>query len=83
MSLYVELEDVQAVEDTIKKLNYPTPNELWKALKGRFKTKNLLGGVIDYFLKENMIIIDKGRIVWIWNPEATKRIFSNRSLFLL
>lgn len=66
---YIELKDVQAVEDKIKKLDYPTPNELWKSLHGRFRTKNELGGVIEYFLKENMILLDKGHIVWIYNPK--------------
>jgi len=72
MQQYVELKDVFKVEDKIKQMDYPTPNELWKALKGRFKTKNELGGVIDYFLKENMVILDRGRIVWIKNPKLNK-----------
>jgi len=72
MQQYVELKDVFKVEEKIKQMDYPTPNELWKALKGKFKTKNELGGVIDYFLKENMIILDKGHIVWIKNPKLNK-----------
>ena len=40
MQKYVTIDDVLFVEDKIKKLDYyPTPNELWKEMKGRFKTK--------------------------------------------
>jgi hypothetical protein len=73
MKNYVEIKDVFFVEDKIKSLKYyPTPNELWKELKGRFRTKNELGTIIDYFLNENMIILDKGKIVLIHNPPLNR-----------
>jgi len=80
--LYVELKNVQATEDKIKQLNYPTPNELWEKMKGKFRTKNELGGVLDYFLKENMILFDKGRIVWIRNPKLNG-LLQQRGFFVL
>ena len=86
MKDYVTAGDVLFVEDKIKSLNYyPTPNELWKELKGRkgrFNRKAELGAIIDYFLHKSMIIFDKGEIVWIWNPKFADKIFSNKSLII-
>ena len=74
MQKYVTIDDIEFVENKIKKLNYyPTPNELWKEMKGRFKIKAELGTIIEYFLNENKIILDRrdGTIVWIDNPKLT------------
>jgi len=84
MKDYVTGDDVLFVENKIKKLKYyPTPNELWKEMKGRFRRKAELGSILEYFLNSNMIIFDMGRIVWIWNPKESKRIFSNKGLIIL
>jgi len=86
MKDYVTGDDVEFVENKIKKLDYyPTPNELWKEMKGRFKRKCELGTIIEYFLNENKIILDKrdGTIVWIHNPKLTNRILQNPRLFIL
>jgi len=83
MREYATSEDVLFVESKIKKSNnYPTINELWKSLHGRFKTKDELGTIIEYFLNENMILIDKGRIVWIHNPKLANLI-NKRGFFIL
>jgi len=72
MKDYVTSDDVLFVEEKIKKLKYyPTPNELWKEMKGHFRRKNELGTIIEYFLNENKLILDKGKIVWIHNPRLT------------
>jgi len=76
MKDYVTSDDVFFVEDKIKALDYyPTPNELWKELKGRkgrFNRKAELGAIIEYFLHSNMAILDKGKLVWIENPLLSK-----------
>ena len=86
MQKYVTIDDVEFVENKIRKLNYyPTPNELWKEMNDRFKTKAELGTIIEYFSNERKIIIDKrdGRLVWIHNPKVANRILANRSLLIL
>ena len=86
MQKYVTFDDVEFVENKIKKLDYyPTPNELWKEMKGRFKIKAELGTIIEYFLNERKIILDKrdGRIIWIENSNLAKRILRNPRLMIL
>ena len=63
---YVELEEIELVENTIKKLDYkPTPNELLKECK---LTKPELGTILVYFIDEKMINIIDGRVEWIETP---------------
>jgi len=84
LTQYVTAKDVLVVKDKIKSAkNYLTPNELWKTLKGRFKTKAELGTILEYLRNENMIVFDEGQIVWISNPRASNRIWFNRSLLIL
>jgi hypothetical protein len=86
MMQYVTYEDILFVEKKIKSLKcYPTPNELWKEMRGRFKTKAELGTIIEYLLNKNRIILDNidGKIIWIWNPKLAKRILLNRSLLIV
>lgn len=67
MESYIELKDVFAIEKKLKQLDYPTLNDLQKSLKSKF-TKKELKSVLAYFLDENMILMDKGHMVWIHNP---------------
>ena len=76
MQKYVTFDDIEFVENKIKKLDYyPTPNELWKEMKGRFKRKCELGTIIDHFLNKNKIILDKrdGKIVPLFEAVRRKR----------
>jgi len=85
MQKYVTFDDVEFVENKIKKLDYyPTPNQLWKEMKGRFKRKCELGTIIEYFLNENKIIFDKrdGTIIWIHNPKLDKVLQKRGFVFL-
>jgi hypothetical protein len=82
MVSYLETKDVFLLEEKIKQLDYPTPKELLKSLNGRY-TKIEIGNVIDYLLSENRILLNKGRIVYIWNPFLVKRILSNKNLVIL
>ena len=70
------LDTVLMVEDTIKKLDYyPTKNQLWRALPKMvmWQTFNI---ILDYLIKSNKIIINKGQIVWIFadNPKVKKML---------
>ena len=67
----IEYKDVFIVENKIKHLDYPTPKELLEKLPKRFNKKTV-SGILGYFLKENMILMDKGHIVWIHNPKLNK-----------
>ena len=71
---YPRLDTVIMVEETIKKLDYyPTKTQLWKALPKKMMYQTFCM-IIDYLAESNKIIINKGQIVWIWNPELVKRV---------
>jgi len=71
---YPRLDTVIMVEETIKNLDYyPTKTQLWKALPKKVMYQTFLM-IIDYLLSLNKIIIDKGEIVWIWNPSLLKKV---------
>lgn len=70
-SSYIELKDVFAIEKKLEQLDYPTINDLQKSLQSKY-TKKELRSVLEYFLGENMILMDKGHIVWIHNPKLNK-----------
>ena len=57
-------------------MNYPVKTELWRALpkKVMYQTFCL---IIDYLEKSGKILIDNGKIVWIWNPELITKIMSS------
>ncbi len=68
------LDTVLMVEDTARKLDYPTKNQLWKALPKSVMWQTF-GLILDYLEKSNKIIIGKdGKIVWIFadNPKIKK-----------
>jgi hypothetical protein len=70
MEKYVTSEDVLFVEKKIKTSKKDlTPSQLWKSLRGHFRTKAELGTILKYFENEKMIILDdEKKIVWIKNP---------------
>lgn len=75
---YPRLDTVIMVEDMIKKLDYyPTKTQLWKALPKKMMYQTFCM-IIDYLIESNKIIINKGQIVWIWNPELIKKITQKR-----
>jgi len=79
--MYIDSKYVLDVENKIKQMDYPTPKQLLNKYKGTL-TKQELGGILDYFLKENKITIDKGHIVWIHNPYLTN-LMNKRGFFVL
>jgi len=71
---YPRLDTVLMIEDAIKKAGeYPTKTELWRSLPKQvmYSTFNL---VLQYLESSNKIIIDGGRIVWVFadNPKLQK-----------
>lgn len=78
---WIEPKDVFLVEKKIRHLNYPTPKELLAKLPKRFN-KKIFNSILGYFLKENMILVDKKQIIWIWNPSVAKRIFNTKGLII-
>ena len=57
MKDFVTSDEVLFVEKKIKSLKYyPTPIELWKELHGKFKNKNELGSILEYFINEKYFI---------------------------
>ena len=70
------LDTVLMVEDTIKKLDYyPTKNQLWRALP-KMVMWQTFSIILDYLIKSNKIIINKGQIVWVFadNPKVKKML---------
>ena len=73
---YPQLDTIIMVEEKIQEMNYPIKTELWRALpkKVMYQTFSL---IIDYLEKSGKILIDNGKIVWIWNPELITKIMSS------
>jgi len=83
MKKYIDSSEVFAVENKLKKLDYyPTPNQLWKEMKGKFKSKAELGTIIEYFLNANKLILNNHKLVWIENPKLDK-LLSKRGFVVL
>lgn len=81
---YVTSDDVLFVEKKIKSLKYyPTPNELWKEMHNRFRTKAELGAIIELFENENKLIFDKeGKLIWIKN-QRLMNVLNTRGFVVL
>jgi hypothetical protein len=73
---YPRLDTVMMVEELIRKAgNYPTKAELRRKLPKKMMYQTLLV-ILDYLEESNKIHVDRksGEIVWIWGPDAVKRI---------
>lgn len=59
------------IEEKLKKIDYyPTLGQLVREFNDEYSTKEIKK-IIDILLEENHILINKGQIVLIWNPELT------------
>ena len=67
--VFEEMDQRNKMEKKIKAMNYPAPEELFSKLNIDRKT---FASILEYFLKENMILIDNDHIVWIHNPKLNK-----------
>lgn len=78
---YPRLDTILMVEDAIKKAKeYPSKRQLWLSLKKKvmYQTFNI---IISYLEDSGKIMIDRGKIIWIWNPELVKK-YSKSNLVL-
>ena len=73
--------EIKLLEKEIKKLDYPTPEELWKVVRRKMSQSDF-DKILGYLLRTHHILINNGDIVWTWNPQIADRIFSNRELFI-
>jgi len=70
---YPRLDTVMMIEDAIRTAKeYPTKTQLWRSLRKKVMYQTLLV-VLDYLEHRNKVVIDRGKIIWIWDPEAIKR----------
>ncbi len=71
---YIDLTEIFIVEDTIKALDYyPSKRQLYLVLKEKM-TYRKLEMVIEYLLDQGKIIIDKRKIIWIFNPKLMEHV---------
>ena len=74
------LDTVIMVEDALKGLDYyPTKNQLWRALP-KMVMWQTFGVILDYLQKSNKILIDKGRLVWIFADSRKARKLVRKSV---
>jgi len=77
----VDKKKVALVKDAIKRLDYPTPIELWDSVKGKI-LQSEFDTILGYLIRTNHILMNNGDIIWTWNPETVDGIFSNRELLI-
>ena len=71
---YIDLTEIMMVEETIKNLNYyPSKIKLWRVLNKKISYKKL-EMIIEYFLEQNKIFIDKRKIFWAFNPKLMEHV---------
>jgi len=76
------LDTVLMVENTIRKMKvYPNKMQLWKALPKQvmYQTFNV---ILKYLEKSGKIVFKGNKIIWIWDPEAIKRLLSSPGLIV-
>jgi len=70
---YPRLDTVMMIEDAIRDAKeYPSKRQLWLSLKRKVMYQTFLV-VLDYLEKSNKILVNRGKIIWIWDPEGAKR----------
>ena len=78
---YPRLDTVLMVEDALRKAEeYPSKRQLWLSLEKKvmYQTFNL---IISYLEDSGKIVQNKGKIIWVWNPElVSKHSNSKREL---
>jgi hypothetical protein len=78
---YPRLDTVLMVEDALRNAReYPSKRQLWLSLEKKvmYQTFNL---IISYLEDSGKIVQDKGKIIWVWNPELVGK-YSNSKLVL-
>jgi hypothetical protein len=77
---YPRLDTVMMIEDAIRDAKeYPSKRQLWLSLKRKVMYQTFLV-VIDYLEHCQKIVMNRGKIIWIWNPELVKKYMSKPHL---
>lgn len=74
---YPRLDTILMIEEAIKKSKeYPSKRRLWLSLKKKVMYQTFLL-VLEYLQESGKIVIDNGKIIWIWNPELVKKYMAS------
>jgi ABC-type branched-subunit amino acid transport system substrate-binding protein len=78
---YPRLDTVLMVEEAIQKAEeYPSKAQLLRSLPKKMMYQTFCT-IIDYLEYSGKIYLDKdGAIIWIWDPEAVRKIMANPKL---
>ena len=77
---YPRLDTVLMVEKAIQDCkDYPTKSQLWKSLpkKTMYQTFSL---ILDYLEHSRKIVIEKGQIIWVWDPAIVEKYMKRKDL---
>lgn len=70
---YPRLDTILMVEEAIKRSKNKGKMQLWRSLPKKIMYQTFLL-ILGYLEKSGKIIIDKGRIVWIHDPEFVRKL---------
>ena len=71
------LSTILMVEETMKKMDYPTKTQLWKALPRKVMYQTFCS-VVEYLTESGKIMMDAdNRLVWTWNPGIIKKMLKS------
>lgn len=77
---YPRLDTVMMVEKAIlNSSNYPTKNQLWRALPKQVQYQTL-SFIVNYLEELGKIIIKDKQIIWVWDPKGVKEMLSKPHL---
>ena len=78
---YPRLDTVLMVEEAIQKAEeYPSKAQLLRSLPKKMMYQTF-STILDYLEYSGKIYFDKdGAIIWIWDPEAVRKIMANPKL---
>ena len=75
---YPRLDTVLIVEDALRKAEeYPSKRQLWLSLEKKvmYQTFNI---IISYLEDSGKIVQNKGKIIWVWNPDLVRKYSDSR-----
>lgn len=67
--------NIVLIETNIKNMEYPAPKELLKVVDIPEKE---FDEILGYLIRTQHILINKGRIIWIWGGPVVDEILSNK-----
>lgn len=77
---YPRLDTILMVEDSLRKSkNYPTKTQLWRSLKKKVMYQTFCL-ILGYLERSNKIILDKGRVVWVFADNAKLKKLLSKSV---